>query len=89
MQRPDTPGEFRTAAQRRGEALRDLAGFVLDNHTGDAGDPGGSRRPGRQHPHVLAVMDLDDLYAAMLAGLGVRTADVLIRQRARALTPAA
>ena len=68
VERPDAPGEFRTAAERRGESLRRMARFVLD-HFASKGD-----RPGRRHPHLLAVIDLPDLYATMLAGLGVRSA---------------
>ena len=68
VERPDTPGEFRTAAERRGESLRRMARFVLD-HFASNGD-----RPGRRHPHLLAVIDLPDLYATMLAGLGVHSA---------------
>ncbi len=68
VDRPDTPGEFRTAAERRAENLRRMARFVLDHFASK------SDRPGRQHPHLLAVIDLPDLYAAMLHGLGLRTA---------------
>ncbi|MCU0310618.1 MAG: HNH endonuclease [Acidimicrobiales bacterium] len=68
VERPDAPGEFRTAAERRAESLRRMARFTLD-HYAAKGD-----RPGRQHPHLLAVMDLPDLYAAMLRGLGIHTA---------------
>jgi hypothetical protein len=62
------PGRFRTAAERRAEALRTMARFALDHFSPDGA------RPGRRHPHVVAVMDLPDIYAAMLAALGVRTA---------------
>ncbi|MCU0309756.1 MAG: HNH endonuclease [Acidimicrobiales bacterium] len=82
LERPDEPGGFRTAAERRGEALRAMTRFVLDHH-----DSRG-QRPGRQHPHVVAVMDLPDLYAAMLAALGVRTAadlDLLLAARPTSL----
>ena len=65
FERPDREGEFRTLTERRAEALRDLALCALDHHS-SAG------RAGRQHPHVSAVIDLPDLWAAVLWGLGIR-----------------
>jgi hypothetical protein len=67
-ERPNGPGEVRTAAQRRAEALGAIARSYLDHHERrDA-------RPGRQHPHVLVVVDLPDLYAACLRGAGITDA---------------
>ena len=66
FERPDREGELRTLAERRAESLRDLARYALDHHR-----TGG--RPGRQHPHVSAVVDLPELWAGVLWGLGVRT----------------
>ena len=67
-ERPDEPGESRTAAQRRGEALGRIVRFFCDN-VATLGD-----RPGRQHPHVAVGIELPDLLAGALRGLGVRTA---------------
>ena len=66
FERPDRDGEVRTLAERRAESLRDLARYALDHHR-----TGG--RPGRQHPHVSAVIDLPELWAGVLWGLGIRT----------------
>lgn len=66
----DTDGPRRSVSERRAQALRDLCTFALDHH-------GRRGRRGRQHPHVTVVLDLPDLYRAVLDGLGVRTADDL------------
>ncbi len=70
FEREDRDGEFRTLSRRRADALRDLCRFGLDHH-----DRRGRR--GRQHPHVAVVVDLPDLYRALLWGCGVRTAEDL------------
>jgi len=65
--RVDEPGEVRTAAQRRAEAWVSVARGFLDHHTNP------DRRPGRQHPHILVTVDLDDLAAGVLWGAGLTT----------------
>ena len=72
FERPDREGELRTLAERRAESLRDLARYALDHH-------GTGGRPGRQHPHVSAVVDLPELWAGVLWGLGIRTEADLAR----------
>ncbi|MCD9624401.1 HNH endonuclease signature motif containing protein [Rhabdothermincola salaria] len=67
-ERADEPGEVRTAAQRRAEASVAIAQFFLDHHDNP------DRRPGRQHPHILAVADLDALAGSVLWGAGITTA---------------
>jgi hypothetical protein len=70
----DPPGgPVRTAAQRRAIAVRRMARFVLDQY------PANGRRPGRQHPHLSAVIDLGHLCAGSLRGHGIHTADDLER----------
>lgn len=70
--RPDPPagsGDLdapRTPAQKRAEALVDLARFGLSHHESGAD-------AGRHHPHVSITVDLPDLMAATLHGAGVRT----------------
>ena len=71
VERPDEPGEFRTAAERRGDAFGTVVRFFCD-HYADTGS-----RPGRQHPHVAVTIDPDDLIAAAMRGLGIRTAEDL------------
>jgi hypothetical protein len=70
-ERDDEPGEVRTAAQGRADAMVAIARFFLDHHANP------DRRPGRQHPHILAVADLDGLAAAVLWGAGITTKDQL------------
>ena len=70
FERDDRDGEFRTLSQRRADALRDLCRFGLDHH-----DRRGRRS--RQHPHLAVVIELPDLYRAVLWGCGVRTAEDL------------
>ena len=80
-ERPDAPGEFRTATERRGDAFASVVRFFCD-HYGEAGS-----RPGRQHPHVAVTIDADDLIAGSLRGLGITTAAELDRLlAARAVT---
>ncbi len=70
---PDAPGEFRTATERRGDAFGTVVRFFCDHYA----EPGS--RPGRQHPHVAAIIDADDLIAGSLRGLGITTAADLDR----------
>jgi hypothetical protein len=72
-ERPDQPGEFRTAAERRGEAFGTVVRFFCD-HYAERGS-----RPGRQHPHVAVTVDPDDLIAGSLRGLGITSAEDLDR----------
>ena len=70
FERDDRDGEFRTLSQRRADALRDLCRFGLDHHARRG-------RRSRQHPHLAVVIELPDLYRAVLWGCGVRTAEDL------------
>ena len=72
-ERPDQPGEFRTAAQRRGDAFGTVVRFFCD-HYAELG-----ARPGRQHPHVAVTIDPDELIAGALRGLGIDSAEDLER----------
>ncbi len=70
---PDPAGGFRTAAERRGDALGQVMRFFCD-HAATPGD-----RPGRQHPHVAVTIDPADMIAGSLRGLGIQTAKDLER----------
>ncbi len=65
---PDPSGGFRTAAERRGDALGRVMRFFCDH----AAAPG--ERPGRQHPHVAVTIDPADMIAGSLRGIGIKTA---------------
>jgi hypothetical protein len=72
-ERPDEPGEFRTLAERRGDAFGTVVRFFCD-HYAELGS-----RPGRQHPHVAVTIDPDALIAGALRGLGISTVEDLER----------
>jgi hypothetical protein len=56
-ERNDDPDEHRTPAQRRGDALVELARFYLDHHDSTTG--------GRNRPHLNVVVDLEHLGATL------------------------
>lgn len=66
----DALDEPRTPAQRRADALIELARFGLAHHESGTDS-------GRHHPHVSVVVDLPDLMAATLRGAGVQSPDQL------------
>jgi len=72
-ERPDRDGEERLQSQRHAEALRTICQFFLDHHTERA------NTRARNHPHLNVVLDVADLYKAILFGLGVHTSDDLQR----------
>jgi hypothetical protein len=73
FERPADDGSGLTATQRRVEALGRMARFALDHH------PTRRRRHARRHPHVDVTIDVLDLQADMLHGLGIRTVHDLER----------
>jgi len=68
-QRPDAEGEHRTPAQRRADALGEIARFYLDHHT--------TATSNRREERLAIVCDVVGLYACALRGAGVRTAQQL------------
>jgi hypothetical protein len=68
-QRPDLEGEHRTPAQRRADALGELARFYLDHHT--------EATSTRRQERLVVTCEVVGLYGCALRGAGVRTAEQL------------